>query len=649
MRWFGEPHLDKYKDPWAKGERLADLVREQPTLLILDGLEPLQHPPGPLLGEFSDPALQALLRGLGECDVGLCVVTTRVAVPTLIEMSKPRCVSIDLDTLTEADGGELLRLYGVFGSDADLQQASRDYGGHSLALILLGTYLRDRFGGDIMCRNRVVWPTGFDESPMLALSSDDLGKAAPDFSRHARKVMASYVNWFENEPDSVELTAEDRKVSRAALSILHLMGLFNRPADAGCLNALRTEPPIPGLTEPLFASKDREELWERAVIRLREADLLTNADSQVRSLDAHPLIREYFSEQLMKASDLSFKEAHRRLYEHLKQSAPEFPDNLNDMMPLYLAVEHGCQAGLTEAVWEEVWWQRIQRNSRQFSVKQLGAFSSDLKALRSFFERPWDRPSPEFSEYQQGFALELAAYRLRGMGFVRQATDVQSSALDLKRGKNKPNDLRLSAKRAFHLASMYLSLGLTGKGIQLAQVSLDLADWAYDAYCQTGKLKGTTSTNRATFQLIQSRLEVGNSLADAGEFEMAEIAYKDAESLQAIREPNLPFLYIVWGFRFHRFLLDSLHERCDKEVGHHTANAFEYKELRAAWLQCETKRIQSLIERAVKVYEIQTEHSHVSQGLDYVLLGKAKLMNVANSIRDSSAGATLSVDGGEKV
>jgi len=33
---------------WAKGERLAALVAEQRTLLILDGLEPLQRPPGAL-------------------------------------------------------------------------------------------------------------------------------------------------------------------------------------------------------------------------------------------------------------------------------------------------------------------------------------------------------------------------------------------------------------------------------------------------------------------------------------------------------------------------------------------------------------------------------------------------------------------------
>jgi len=45
LAWFGDPDPTK-GSPWDKGERLAELVRQQRTLLILDGLEPLQQPPG---------------------------------------------------------------------------------------------------------------------------------------------------------------------------------------------------------------------------------------------------------------------------------------------------------------------------------------------------------------------------------------------------------------------------------------------------------------------------------------------------------------------------------------------------------------------------------------------------------------------------
>ena len=41
LQWFGDPDPAR-GSPWDKGERLAALVRAQKTLLILDGMEPLQ-------------------------------------------------------------------------------------------------------------------------------------------------------------------------------------------------------------------------------------------------------------------------------------------------------------------------------------------------------------------------------------------------------------------------------------------------------------------------------------------------------------------------------------------------------------------------------------------------------------------------------
>lgn len=43
LRWFGDTDPTQ-GSPWDKGERLANFIRQTRTLLILDGLEPLQHP-----------------------------------------------------------------------------------------------------------------------------------------------------------------------------------------------------------------------------------------------------------------------------------------------------------------------------------------------------------------------------------------------------------------------------------------------------------------------------------------------------------------------------------------------------------------------------------------------------------------------------
>ena len=55
------------------------------TLLVLDGLEPLQNPPGPQEGRLREPSLQALLRELAAFNTGLCVITTRTPVADIAD------------------------------------------------------------------------------------------------------------------------------------------------------------------------------------------------------------------------------------------------------------------------------------------------------------------------------------------------------------------------------------------------------------------------------------------------------------------------------------------------------------------------------------------------------------------------------------
>jgi serine/threonine protein kinase len=55
LTWFGDPD-PRLGTAWEKGERLAKLVAHRRTLLILDGLEPLQNPPGPQEGRVSLPS-----------------------------------------------------------------------------------------------------------------------------------------------------------------------------------------------------------------------------------------------------------------------------------------------------------------------------------------------------------------------------------------------------------------------------------------------------------------------------------------------------------------------------------------------------------------------------------------------------------------
>ena len=84
LTWFGDPD-PRIGTAWEKGERLAKLIAHRRTLLVLDGLEPLQNPPGPQEGRLREPSLQALLRELAAFNTGLCVITTRLPVADIAD------------------------------------------------------------------------------------------------------------------------------------------------------------------------------------------------------------------------------------------------------------------------------------------------------------------------------------------------------------------------------------------------------------------------------------------------------------------------------------------------------------------------------------------------------------------------------------
>ena len=205
LTWFGDsdPRVGR---AWEKGERLAKLVAHRRTLLVLDGLEPLQNPPGPQEGRVRDPSLQALLRELAAFNKGLCVITTRLPVADLGDHERNSALRCDLEQLSNDAGAKLLRALGVKGDEADLRTASDEFSGHCLALTLLGSYLDEAYNGDVHRRTEV--------SKHLA---HDVRQGV-----HARRVMESYQNWLGEGPE---------------LSVLRMLGLFDRPADEKAIAA----------------------------------------------------------------------------------------------------------------------------------------------------------------------------------------------------------------------------------------------------------------------------------------------------------------------------------------------------------------------------------------------------------------------------
>jgi hypothetical protein len=353
---------------------LAKLVAHRRTLLVLDGLEPVQNPPGPQEGRLREPSLQALLRELAAFNKGLCVITTRTPVADIADYEQTSALRRDLDQLSCDAGAKLLRALGVKGDETELRSASDEFSGHCLALTLLGSYLTDAYNGEIRCRSEVS------------------GHLAHDLRQgiHARKVMESYQTWFGEGPE---------------LAVLRMLGLFDRPADERAFEALLKAPAIRGLTESL--TDMHPTAWRTILAKLRRARLLAGEDPHNPGcLDTHPLVREYFGEQLRSRQMDAWKDCNRRLYHYYRTLAPQLPTSFREMEPLFLAVICGCNAGLFREVLHEVYIPRIQRGDSSFAANVLGARGALLLGLAHFFENGYWGSSVESGVEGQSLSAE---------------------------------------------------------------------------------------------------------------------------------------------------------------------------------------------------------------------------------------------------
>jgi len=541
LDWFGDDDPAQ-GSPWAKGERLAELVRQQRSLLLLDGMEPLQSPSAEERGKVKDPALATLLTELARDNTGLCVITTRETVSDLVDFSAT-VRETDLEQISAESGRALLRVGGVRGMDAALEAASRAFGNHALALNLLAAYLHDIAGHDV-----------------------SLAEAIPDLDipdergRHPRRVMAAFAARFGDGPE---------------VDILRMLGLFDRPAEAEAIAALRTAPAIPDLTTHLQDLSEAD--WMRLLENLSAIGLVAPASQHNRDiLDAHPLVREHFGQQLRDDFPDAWREGNSRLYEHYKEvPAQEYPDTLEALAPLYAAVAHGCAAGRHQEAFDGVHWKRIRRGREFYITKKLGAFGNEVAALSGYFDRPWHRPVAGLNEVSKPLVLNLASFALRSLGRLLEAMPLQELGLEIDITREDWNSAAISARNVSQLS---LLVGNISQGIAFGRTSVELADQSGNAFERMGE-----------------RAVLAGALVQAGRAGEAGTLFREAESIQKEMQPEYPRLYSYQGFLFCELLFDQ-------------------------------DRHQEVQDRATQAIKIATQNNWLLDiGLDHLALGRAHM------------------------
>lgn len=494
-----------------RGRLLAELIGVGPNLLVLDGVEPLLHTAGPNAGLLRDPSVRSFLTTLSHHGQGFCAITTRRVLGDVAGLTTTR--ELPLTGLQRSCGVALLEALGVHGPPEAMRATVDELDGHALSLNLLGTYLRDRHRGNINDRNRV-----------------QLTQASTAAADHAQRILDSYVQWFETSEDDV---------SRAALAVLRLLGLFNRPVRREWLEALRRQP-IPDFTEGLFVNADTPEssrgrprhipisLVNSALTRLEQARLIN--DSSADAIDCHPLIRWYFREELQRRFPAAAKRAHALMFDHLRLHtiAEHRPSDDYSMDVLYHAVVHGARSGQLNITLTDVYKERIQRHDEFFAIGQLGMLGDDLAALDSFFEAPWELASPHLSVEDQAYVLNQAGILLWPIGQLEEAQAALNAGFELAVASEH---WRYASVMAGNMAQLSLIRGNVAVAVMFAKRGVELAGLAGD-----------------DFSIVDSHRRLGAALHRKGEYDGAERAFRIADSTEDGKTLSHPGFYCSrWG------------------------------------------------------------------------------------------------------
>ena len=488
----------------GKADYLAQLLIHRRCLLVLDGLEPLQHVGKGMDGRLKDRGVAQLLKTLARHHSSLCVITTRILVHDVSD--RAHVISHPLDNLEISDGVSLLNSLGVIGPEAELRKAVSEYGYHALALHLLGSALATYLDGDVAKR-------------------DQLSKLIDDYNekgKHAFKVMQAYQHW---------LTDKNGKAT-PELQLLYLLSLFDHPIETEVLKVLwRAQ--IPNLTSQISINE-----WKVAKHHLdKKHRLLSAHKGRPDLLDSHPLIREYFGRQLRQNQPEAWREASRCLYEYYKaKPTKKLPNTIEKMQPLFLAIAHGCAADLHEEAFIEVYSPRISRGTRNYICQTLGAFSDNLAVLSHFFNKPWKTPVESLQETLKTSLFHLAGFSLQAQGRLKEAQQSFQACLDMCGELEEWEGL---ARNTNSLCGLQLSLGDVVASLNSGRQSVKFADQYSGSFLQ-----------------MVCRTAYSDALHQSGDRSGALTFYQEAEKIQRKWEPSYSQLYSHWGFRYCDLLLE---------------------------------------------------------------------------------------------
>src|SRR5437868_8584378 len=150
-----------------------------------------------------------------------------------------------------------------------------------------------------------------------------------------------------------------------------------------------------------------------------------------------------------------FRAAHRRRFEHLIDTTPEFPNTPDELQRLYQAVWHGCKAG-RHAVALNVLVTRIRVGDHQYNIRRYGNFQEDLASIANFFDGyDYTLPvaDPDLKETDRALVLNVAAFDLLALGRLRAAEQPMTLGMNANEALKDWANASRSASRLAELSA----------------------------------------------------------------------------------------------------------------------------------------------------------------------------------------------------
>ena len=402
FKWFGVEETKSVKD---KGEELALLVRKRKSIIILDGMEALQHTDDFIgkKGEIKDNSLKIFLSMLSDYNPGLCIITTRKQIPFLNNNYGDTCKIIKLSHFDVKQSKDIMRKYKIKGNDFSIDAICRKYEGHALSLNLVCIYIRDALG--------------YNADRFVAKNIDDI----ECLEEKIEGIMRFYKRWINDN---------------AKIQILCLLSLFDRPIKQTEFNFMLDGSEILGVTNELVDLTSYE--ISKNVRSLKKLSLLREFELEDESyLDIHPIIREYFKKEVKSTYFLSFKKANDRLFTYFSTCANNNTDNKEQMNLWFRAIYHGCLAERYAEIFDHIYMKHIKQDEIIDDARKLGGNSTNINAISGFFSEPWTKIKGNLDDDKKASIFAEASFALRSKGLIVDAIVPLEQAYLIEKRRNK--------------------------------------------------------------------------------------------------------------------------------------------------------------------------------------------------------------------